>query len=420
MPVDSVEAAVLAAVDEQWLTARLAELVAVPSVTGSAAESEAQHLLAGWFADCGLQVDLWPLDLTALTADPDFPGTEAPRSEGYGLVGTAAGDGAPGLVLSGHVDVVPAGDRGQWPADPFVPRVLAGAVHGRGACDMKGGLIAALGAARAVRAAGVALAAPLAVHSVVGEEDGGLGTLGTLRRGHGGAACVIPEPTGGRVVTGNAGALGFRLSVTGLAAHGAVRDLGTSAFEAFLPVYRALLALEDDRNRDVDPRFAGYPRPYALSIGSVRAGEWASTVPDRLVAEGRYGVALGEPPWAARAAFEECVATACTADPWLRGHPVVVEWTGGQFGSGSLPAAHPLLAATQQAAADATGSEPSEQAAPYGSDLRQYVAAGIPTLHYGPGDVGWAHAPDERVPLAEVFDVARSLALLAVRLCGRA
>ena len=75
----------------------------------------------------------------------------------------------------------PAGDPALWPGDPFTPRVDHGAVHGRGTCDMKGGLVAALAAVQALRTAGVRLARPLAVHSVMGEEDGGL--MGALVEG---------------------------------------------------------------------------------------------------------------------------------------------------------------------------------------------------------------------------------------------
>ncbi|MEJ7703762.1 MAG: ArgE/DapE family deacylase [Geodermatophilaceae bacterium] len=411
------EARVLDAVDECWTIDRLRDLVAIPSVTGSDAESAAQHYVAGWLTDLGLDVDLWPIDLVALSVDPQWPGQEAARRQAWGLVGSIGGDG-PSLALSGHIDVVPAGDLAQWTSDPFEPTIRDDAVVGRGACDMKGGLVAAVAAVAAIVRSGVPLAGRLAVHSVVSEEDGGLGALATIRRGHVADACVIPEPTDGAVLTASAGALGFRLTVPGRSAHGARRTEGISAFEAFLPVHRALLELERSRNAEPDPRFAGLVVPYALSIGKVSAGDWASTVPDLLVAEGRYGVQLGEPVSAARAVFEACVAAACARDPWLADHPVRIEWAGGQYASGTLPAGHRLLADVQAAVEDVTGAVPPERAGPYGSDLRHYAAAGVPTVHYGPGDLRWAHAPDERVPIADVVSTARVLALLALRTCG--
>ena len=412
-----VESRVLAAVDEQWALERLRELVALPSITGSAAESDAQHRVADWLADLGLDVDLWPIDVTGLSADPEWPGMEVARSQAWGCVGSTAG-GRPALALSGHIDVVPAGDRTQWTSDPFEPTLRGGALVGRGTCDMKGGLVAAITAVAAVVRAGVPLVAPLALHSVVSEEDGGLGALATIRRGHLADTCVIPEPTAGAVLTANAGSLSFRLTVPGRSAHGALRMEGVSAVDAFLPVHRALLGLEQVRNADPDPRFAGAAVPYALSIGKVRAGDWASTVPDQLVAEGRYGVQLGEPVAVARAAFERCVSAACAEDRWLAEHPVRVNWNGGQFGSGVLPAGHRLLGDVQAAVRDVTGVLPAERAGTYGSDLRQYTAAGVATVHYGPGDPRSAHIADESVPVADVVSAARALALLAVRTCG--
>jgi acetylornithine deacetylase len=413
---------VLDAVDETWAVDRLVELVAVPSVGGTAAESEAQHRVAGWLDELGTDVDRWAIDLAEAAAAPDAPGQEVDRSEAWGVVGTVPGrdGGQPALVLCGHSDVVPAGDPALWPGDPFSPRVDAGAVHGRGTCDMKGGLVAALAAVRALRTAGVRLARPLAVHSVIGEEDGGLGAWATLRRGHRGDACVIPEPTAGAVMTAHAGALTFRLTLTGLAAHAANRHLGVSAVELFEHVHVALRALESDRRPADRSRFGGHPFPYGLSIGRVQAGDWASTVPDRLVAEGRFGVRLGEPVEVARAVFESCVATACATDPWLADHPARVEWVGGVYASSELPAGSLLLPAVQRAVTDAGGAPPPERALTAGTDLRLYAAAGVPTLHHGPGDLRLAHGVGEQVPVEDVLLSARSLALLALRTCGPA
>ncbi|MDG4826996.1 ArgE/DapE family deacylase [Asanoa sp. WMMD1127] len=416
----AVEAAALAAVDEAGIGPTLLELLAVPSVTGTAAESELQHLLARRLATLDLDVDLWRMDLDALRAHPDFPGSEAPRTEAWGLVaGTRHRTDGPALILQGHVDVVPPGDQAQWEGDPFRPRTVGDTVHARGACDMKAGLVAILAALEAIKTAGARPRGHVSVHFVVSEEDGGLGAFGTLERGHTGDACIITEPTSGAIMTANAGALTFRIEVPGQATHGSTRYAGVSAIDAYLPIHRALARLESRRNADPDPLMSGYPIPYPLSVGTVQAGDWASSVPDLLVAEGRLGVRLGEDPARARAELETSVAEACADDPWLRAHPATVTWPGGQFASGRLPPGHPLAALVTQAHAEVTnGARPLERGAPYGSDLRLYAGKDIPTLQYGPGDVRLAHGPREQVDVSDVVTVARTLVLATLRTVG--
>jgi acetylornithine deacetylase len=415
---------VLDAIDERALVADLVATIQVPSVTGSDAESDLQAATARDWATWGLDVDHWQLDLDALAARPDHPGTEAPRTEGWGVVGTLGPGGEPALVLQGHVDVVPSGDLDSWEdRDPWSGRVVGGvrdgAVHGRGACDMKAGVAVNNAVARALVVSGVTLERSLALHTVVSEEDGGLGAFATMLRGHRGEAAVITEPTSGRLVVGNAGALTFTLTVPGLATHGSSRLSGHSAVDAFLPVHLALRELEARRNAAPDPLFADNPLPYPISIGTVRAGDWASSVPDLLVAEGRLGVQLDEDPLEARAELERAVAEVGARDPWLRDHPVRVAWTGGQFASGRTDVDHPLVGQVLSAVGDTERRAVGIAAAPYGSDLRLYAGlGGIPTLHYGPGDVRLAHGPAERVDVEEVLRVARSLAVLAVRRCG--
>jgi acetylornithine deacetylase len=397
----------------------LLELLEIPSVTGSAAESELQHVLARHLQRMDLDVDLWSMNLPELRAHPRFPGAEAPRTEAWGLVGgTQLGDG-PSLVLQGHVDVVPPGDMAQWEGDPFRPRVSGDVVHARGSCDMKAGVVAILAALAAIQKAGAKLRGRVSAHFVVSEEDGGLGAFGTLERGHTGDACIITEPTSSALMTANAGALTFRIDVPGRATHGSTRYMGVSAIDAYLPVHRALARLEARRNTGTDPLMSECPIPYPLSVGTVRAGDWASSVPNLLVAEDRLGVRLDEDPAQARTELEACVAEACTDDPWLRSHPATVTWPGGQFASGRLPGGHPLAALVGDAHADVTGGpRPSERGAPYGSDLRLYAGAGIATLQYGPGDVRLAHGPQEQVHIGEVVTVTRALALATLRMAG--
>jgi acetylornithine deacetylase len=279
---------------------------------------------------------------------------------------------------------------------------------------MKGGLVAAVWAIRAIVQSEVNLGGDLLLASVMGEEDGGFGSYALLRRGWRADACVIPEPTGLDIVPANAGALTFRLRVHGKATHASRRTEGVSALERFWPIWQALHELERERNAQVDPLMRRWPVPYALSIGTVRCGDWASSVPDLLVAEGRLGVALDESPAAARAAFEAAVQRASAPDA-----RVDVEWWGGQFASGRLPAGSDLVERMQAAHRSATGRQAAVWGAPYGSDLRLLTGLGsIPTIHYGPGDAGLAHGPDESVPVDEVTTAARALALLALDLAG--
>ena len=426
------ERQVAAAVDVDALLADLADLVAFAAVGGSPGEPAVQQWGGTRLRELGLDVHQWEVDLAAESARPDFPGMEVERDRLVGVVGTwpvdsaaSTGPGAlgepgavPGLVLCGHTDVVPVDDPTRWRSDPFRLSVTDGVLSGRGTCDMLGGVAAVLAAIRALRACGVALARPLAVHLVSGEEDGGVGAYSTLRSGHTGAACVIAEPTGGAVVPANAGSLTFRLEVDGRAAHGSTRTSGESTLDHLAAVQTALRGLEHERNQDPSSAFAHLDLVAPISIGIVRSGTWASTVPDLLVAEGRYGVLPGESLDAARSTFEAALSRVGESDPWLAAHPVRVSWPGGAFASGALPAGHPLLDETLAAAAAASGQGPRVEGAPYGSDLRHYAAHGIPTVQFGPGRLGDAHAVDESVRLEEVVACARTYAVLALRRCG--
>ena len=403
------------------MLAELATVVRIPSVGGTDAENDAQHYIAGRLGESGLDVDHWQLDLADLTSRPDFPGMEVDRREAWGVVAKLAGtgDGA-SLMLNGHIDVVPTGDADAWVDPPYAAEMRNGLMYGRGTCDMKAGLIANVYAVQAIQNVGVKLRGDLLLASVLGEEDGGLGTYATLQRGWRADACVISEPTELDIIPANSGALTFRLRVHGEATHAARRTEGTSAIEKFWPIWQALADFEASRHKTVDPLMARWPLAHPISIGTVHCGDWPSSVPDLLVAEGRMGVAIDEPVESAREALEVAIAEACAKDPWLRAHPVDVEWWGGQFASGRLHADSDLVQRVQSAHRAASGNLSHEvYGAPYGSDLRLLTGLGnIPTLQYGPGDAKLAHGAAESVPIEEVMTTARTLALLALDLCG--
>jgi acetylornithine deacetylase len=410
------EAEVLNRIDRGALIADLSALIAIESLGG--AETPAQQWMAARLGQLGLDVDTWDIDFATLRQHPAFS-MEVPRDHGVGVVGTFGDGDGPALVLNGHVDVVPVGDITQWTVAPFSATVRDGHVFGRGACDMKGGIAAALAALAALASARVTLAGRVALHSVIAEEDGGAGTLATILRGHCGDGAVSMEPTELLLAPTHAGALSFRIRVAGLAAHGCVREEGVSALETFRPVHDALLALEADRNRRLrQPLFERYRLPYALSIGRISAGDWPSSVPDLLVCEGRYGIAPGEDAGAAKQEFERAVASAADGHAYLAAHPPAVEWWGGQFMPATTPTDAAILSATTDAITELTGRPPRVEGMTYGADMRLLVnEGGIPTVLYGAGNVRRAHRPDESVPVEDVLTVARVLALTAMRFC---
>ena len=216
----------MADVDRDRLVDDLQTLVRIESITGS--EEIAADWAAGALQELGLSVEVVRPDLAALRADPAWPGMEMPRATlpvVVGRTGTATGRR---LILSGHLDVVPPGDRGTWTVDPWAAEIRDDRLYGRGACDMKGGVAAILAAVRSLRAGGDLhrMDGELMVVLVPSEEDGGQGTLAAIRSGATGDMAIITEPSRLDVVVAHAGAITFRLTVPGRAAHASQRCEG--------------------------------------------------------------------------------------------------------------------------------------------------------------------------------------------------
>src|SRR5438552_12167741 len=184
---------------------------------------------------------------------------------------------------------------------------------------MKGRLLASVCAGKGIREAGVPVTGSLLGQSVIGEEDGGIGTFASLLRGYKGDAAIVCEPTRLNLIPAQAGALTFTVRVPGKSAHACVRLEGVSAIEKYLDIHRALIQLERERNSEVEhPLLGKLPLPYPLSIGRVQAGNWSSSVPEELIFEGRIGVAMGEASDAVRSQFECTLLNLAEEDPWLR------------------------------------------------------------------------------------------------------
>jgi acetylornithine deacetylase len=396
--------------DAAAVAATASALVRVPSITGD--EQAVLRRAAALAQELGLHAELVEHDLAAVRAHPEHPGEEAPRTELYGLRVRARPErraDVPRLALCGHVDVVGVGTDAWTGGDPFSGRVADGSVHGRGSVDMKGGVAAAL---HALAAAGPDADCDAELVVVASEEDGGLGAFAALLDDAAYDGCVIPEPTGFGVVCAQAGALTFTGVVHGRAAHAAERLHGVSAIDRYMSIHAALAALETRLNTGVEhPLMRALPLPYPLVVGRISAGEWSSSVPDRLVFEGRAPVRVGETPQDARAAVEAAVRGAAPDD----GLAVELAWTGGQFASAQTEPDGPLATLVRDAVGDVRGDRGAAVGVPWGADMRLWVGAGVPTVMVGTHGIELAHAVDERVAVAELGAVARVLATVVSR-----
>ncbi|PWT89160.1 MAG: acetylornithine deacetylase [Acidobacteria bacterium] len=310
----------------------LQDLVRIQSITGN--ENSVQQYLAEHLKSMKLDVDEWNPMRKDLENHAGFSDDGLPLGERPVLVARWKGvqKEARSIILNGHVDVVPVGDENAWIDGPWSGAYREDQVWGRGSCDMKGGLVSGIIAIQALQKLGVNPRGDVILQSVIGEETGGVGTLAAVLRGYRADAAIVLEPTRMAICPVGAGAASFRLHIPGRAAHGAMRKEGVSAVEKFYLIYSALQELESSRHSGYrHPCFQQEELVAPLSVGKIAAGDWPSTVPESLIAEGRYGVLPGENMKAAKSEFERTVQIAAESDTWLCEHRPVVEWFEGQF-----------------------------------------------------------------------------------------
>jgi acetylornithine deacetylase len=396
--------------------------------TTDRAEAPAQAWIRKRLAEWDFAVYEWTADADALAGHPSFPDDPgeiavADRESVAGVVEFGDPDRGPTLVLNGHVDVVPA-EEGAWSSDPFEPTWSddGESLTARGAADMKAGLGACVFAARHLRErathpSGPTLDGRLVVESVAGEEEGGIGAAAAARSNpypFERDAAIVAEPTDLRAVTACEGSLMKRLSLRGRSAHAATRWRGESVLPHFERIREAFFALETERAERVTHPLYDHEVPWPVTAGRVEAGTWASSVPAELTAEWRLGVAPGETVAAVEREFEERLGAVVEDSEWLSEHPPEFERFSIQFEPAEVDPAEPVVTALQ-GALDDRGLDPDPTGATYGADSRHYVAAGIPTVVFGPGSIHQAHFPDETVAWRAVLTAGDVIAETAQR-----
>jgi acetylornithine deacetylase len=329
------------------------------------------------------------------------------------------GDAAKSLILNGHVDVVPTGPETLWNESPWSGSVRDNRIYGRGSCDMKAGLASGIFAIQVLQAIGFNPKGNVMVQSVVGEESGGCGTLTNIVKGYSGDAAVILEPTSLKVCPIQSGALTFRLKIPGQATHAAMRWDGISAIEKYNLIHQSIIELEKERHQSFNVKYYKLSdRVAPINIGTIKGGEWHSTVPESVMVEGRLGVFPGESALDARNAFENHLKKVSNSDVWLKENPPILEWFEGQFESGQTDVNHSIIRALKHAYKNVKNNSAILEGVTYGSDLRLFTNhADIPAVLFGPGDVRLAHSANEYIEIEEVLTCVKIITNLIIKWC---
>ncbi|TGT72289.1 MULTISPECIES: acetylornithine deacetylase [unclassified Mesorhizobium] len=365
----------------------LDRLVAFASVAG-----RANGDIAGWIeahlVEQGAKVTL-------------LPGPEGDRSNLFATIGPAD---VPGYILSGHMDVVPAGEP-QWSSAPFTLRRKGERLYGRGTTDMKGFLAATLAAVPHLT--GRCLARPIHLAFSYDEEIGCRGVPHLIARLPELCAkplgVIVGEPSGMRAVRGHKGKAAARVIIKGRSGHSSRPDLGLNAIHAMADVLS--VAVVEAEGLTHGPFDTTFEPPYSsLQAGVVAGGQSVNIIPDICTLDLEARAIPGIDP-ASLLAPVKAQAEALAVDGFR------IEWTP--------MSAYPALSLRLGAALatllrELTGEAPLA-AVSYGTEAGLYQAAGFDAIICGPGDIGRAHKPDEYILADELAACQRMVEALGAR-----
>jgi acetylornithine deacetylase len=391
-------------------------------------EAALQAHLAARLTAAGAEVEVWeprPEDVRGrqIPFELDFDGRPQLLARFPGVGGGRS------LLLNGHIDVVSGEPKGRWTSDPNTPVVRGGNLYGRGACDMKGGVAAMVLAAETLARLGIRLDGDLLVNTITDEESTGAGGIASVAHGVRADAGIVPEPTAFDVWIACRGSVYPTITIEGRPGHAELlqphwRDGGAvNAIEKAQIVLDAIRGLREEWRTRADLQHP-YLSPPDIVPTVMRAGEWSVTYP----ASCEITCAVLFPPafadadgYGSRAMEDVCqwIGRACSADPWLSEHPPEFSWTA-DIPPMEIPPDDPIVQAVLAASAEV--GEPSRLSGldSWYDGATYTLAAGTPSIAFGPRSIAWAHTIDEYVPVDDLVRCAQAIALSAVRFCGTA
>jgi acetylornithine deacetylase len=380
--------------------------------------------------DMGLATDIWEPDLTELNNHEEYVPIETMGfAHGYegrpNVVGTwksSSKDKGRSIILNGHVDVVPIGNKDEWTHDPWAGEYSDGRIYGRGACDMKAGLAGLVTAVEVVKESGLRPRGDVIVESVVDEEAGGNGTLACVLKGYKADAGIFAEPSGLNIVfPASRGAQFFRITVPGKSIGIEYMYQAANAVEKAIKIYQAVSDFGLMRQVEAKhPLWEAYPPDVPkvpTAICKVNGGEWPSSLPTKIVMEGSLECLPNEDLNEVKRRFKSYIMKVAQLDPWLAKNKPIVEWFGLWMKPSEIRQDHPIVTQLVQEIKTVGGAEPLVVGGG-GSDQRLLTrCANTPSVLFGPAGKE-AHGVDENIELKEVLNYTKIIALTVLDWCG--
>lgn len=401
----------------------LGEALRFPSVSGK--EIEFVRFFEGWARGNQFETDCWETDETEIAPFPQARQRHVPLKGRPTLVIRLPGLGrGRSLLFNAHSDVVSAGDESRWRLDPWSGVEEQGRFYGRGACDVKGPLISALWAMRAVQSNyPEGLPGDLILELIPGEEDCvGLGTLTSVLRGHRADGVIVLEPTDNAPCCASRGGCRFEITCRGLAVHGTLKWLGIDSISLMRRVLDALSLLEVRWNdREADPLFRSYPIARPVTVDSVNGGQWQGMVCDHCSCGGYLELLPGDDIGVWKRRFEEELRFQLRL---VFPNPAALTLTFAEEYQGHRMAETHPFSVTASKAMDGSwsGKAPPPRLSAFNSGCEAGLRANLqqtPTLVWGPGSLAQAHAIDESIHFSEVKQGAKLFAEFAMLWSGR-
>jgi len=404
--ITDLESKALALVDEDEVIRWTQELVRIPSVYRPE-QGEAEEPAARWVEERLKEIGL----------ETSFEVVEPGRPNVVGIWRGAKGGKT--LMFEGHTDVVTEGDASQWTYPPFEARIVDGKMYGRGANDMKGGLVAALCATKAIVKSGVKLSGDILIGAVCDEEGRMIGIKHFVEQGwaENVDAAIICEPEENHLCTSQKGVMWVRVTATGKMAHGAMPLTGVNSaypIAEFLVAMRALEAAQIAEHGQHE--FLGQPSITPTILRSPVRGE-----PQNNVMPARTEVMLdirlipGQSPEEIEAKIKAACDAIHAEDKRVTFKVKVLE--------ARAPTAtdrnEPIVKVLDQVYRDLTGKEPTYGGVPGSTDGTILNSrAGVPIVTCGPGDIYIPHHIDEWQSLDELIEATRLYVVAAMRFLG--